>query len=73
MDFESLDMKSFRLINRLLIFWRKHKISNIVDKLADKIEEIEIIDSSNNANNIKYITADNFNEFMRENKLVSLK
>lgn len=71
MNFESLDMKSFRLINRLIIFCKKSKINSITEKIGDKIEEIEIIDSANKPNNVAYITADNLNDFMRENKLVS--
>ena len=72
MNFDTLDMKSFRLINRLLIYSKKLTISDITEKLKDKIEEIEIVDGSNKANNVAFISADNLNEFLRENKLVWL-
>lgn len=70
MNFEKLDMKSFRIINRILIFMKKRKLQNFSEVFKDKIKEIEVIDKDDKANSIEYVSADDLNEALVENKIV---
>lgn len=63
MDYEKLDMKSFRIINRIIIFMKQNNIKDFTSLMTDK-KVIEIVDSNGSAKNIEYVTASEFNSLL---------
>lgn len=66
MDYEKLDLKAFRIINRILLFMKQQNVTKFSKLLESKIKVLEVIDGSGKATNIQYVSADDLNDLLKE-------
>ena len=68
LNYEKLEIKSYRIANRINHYWTKFKITNFTDNIKNKIKVVQII-SNNKAKDVEYILADDLNNILRNNGL----
>ena len=66
MDYNKLDIRSFKIINRMLVYASKNQTSNFTELFKDKIQVVEIVNSQGKAMDIHYILAKDFNDILRD-------
>ena len=73
--YNTLDMKSFRIINRILAYIKQNNIDDFSDVLKgkttvgqgdNKIKSVSIVDGKGVSHSIEYVTADALNDTLRE-------
>lgn len=70
LNFENLDLKSFRIVNRIHNFLTINEITDIMELIKPYIKVIEII-SNGTPFDVEYINAQDLNNMLREKKLVN--
>lgn len=73
--YDTLDMKSFRIINRILAYMKQNNIEDFRDVLkgntsinqgVNKIKTISIVDGKGVSHSIEFVTAEALNSILRE-------
>jgi hypothetical protein len=68
LDYTKLDLKSFRIANRIRLLMSKKQISNFVDFIKPFIKVVEV-SSNNKSISVEYIPAEKLNAIFKEQKI----